>query len=220
MTDKEKSPVKVKTAVKAAPSVRRTRLKPGNAHYVNNKEFTKALDEYARKCKEKITEGESRPVMNKYLGECVIKMSNRLSLSPNFRGYAYREEMVQDAILGAVNYMHLFDGNRFNNGFAYVTQILFSHMIQTIKKEKKKYELNLKLIQKAEVEHMHNPEFASAAMESARAIADQKLGDIEEGKKNTSKKAIGFRLKSGYTKADREAYKGTPLSEAEPGDVK
>ena len=206
------------TAMATTTPQRRTRLKPGNEHYVNNKEFTKALDEYARDCKEKLASGKTRPVMNKYLGECVIKMASRLSLSPNFRGYAYREEMVQDAILGAVNYMHLFDGSRFNNGFAYVTQILFSHMIQTIKKEKKKYELNLKLIQKAELQHMNDPEFQSAAMEGARAIADQKLGEIEDSKKHVSKRATGFRLRSGYTKADREAYKGTPLSESEPKD--
>ena len=93
---------------------KRTRLKPTSEHYANNKEFTKALDAYARNCKEMIADGKERPIMGKYLGQCVIKMATRLSLSPNFRGYVYREEMIQDAILGAVNYMHLFDGNRFN----------------------------------------------------------------------------------------------------------
>ena len=197
---------------------KRTRPKPTSEHYVNNKEFTKALDIYARNCKEKIAKGDKKPTMNKYLGQCVIKMATRLSLSPNFRGYVYREEMIQDAILGAVNYMHLFNGDRFNNGFAYVTQILFSHMVQTIKKEKKKYELNLKLIQKAELTHMNDPEFTSQANTDAQAIADQKLGDIEEGRKNLPKRSTGFRLKTGWNKSERESYKGTPLSEAEPKD--
>lgn len=198
---------------------RRPRLKPNSEHYVNNKEFTTALDAYSRECKEMLAKGKERPIMGKYLGQCVIKMATRLSLSPNFRGYMYREEMIQDAILGAVNYMHLFDGNRFNNGFAYVTQILFSHMVQTIKKEKKKYELNLKLIQKAELTHMNDPEFTSQATLDAQAIADQKLGDIEEGRKNLNKRSTGFRLKTGYTKAAREEYKGTPLAEADPKDM-
>ena len=71
--------------------------------------------------------------------------------------------MVNNAILAAVKYSHKFDGDRFDNGFAYVTQILFSHMIITIKNEKKKYETNLRLIQEAEVSVLGNDEFIEMA---------------------------------------------------------
>ena len=110
-----------------------------SAHYVNNKEFTAELDKYSRKCRALMAKGKERPEMSRYLGECIIKMANRLSLRPNFVNYSYRDEMVQDAILAAIKYAYRFDGDRFNNGFAFVTQILFSHMVQRIKKEKKKY---------------------------------------------------------------------------------
>jgi len=189
---------------------KRTRQKPGDEHYVNNIEFTLALDEYSQACKKALAKGDERPVMSRYLGECVYKMANRLSLTPRFKGYMYRDEMVQNAILGAMKYMYRFDGTRFDNGFAYVTQILFSHMIQTIKNEKKKYELNLRLIQEAEVSVMGDQEFEGIADTHARAIADQKLEELQSQKVEKGKG--GFSLRTGYTKESRAAYKGgTPL---------
>lgn len=189
---------------------KRKRQKPGDTHYVNNKEFTIALDDYSRSCKEAEAADKPKPQMSNYIGDCIIKMANRLSSTPRFQGYSYRDEMVQQAILGAVKYVHKFDGDRFDNGFAYVTQILFSHMIQVIKKEKKNYETNLKLIQEAEVSVIGNDEFENVAAEHARAIADQKLNDINASKNEKGKG--GFQLRTGYTKAARAAYKGgTPL---------
>ena len=196
-------------------TVKRKRQKPGDEHYVNNREFTLALDDYSRACKKAEDEGKTKPQMNNYLGDCIMKMSYRLANSPRFSGYSYKDEMIHNGILAAVKYAHRFDGDRFDNGFAYVTQILFSHFIITIKNEKKKYETNLKLIQEAEVGVMGNSEFASLSDSHARSIADQKLQDIEENKMEKDKDGKtnkrGFHLRSGYTKEDRANYKGTPL---------
>ena len=63
-----------------------------SAHYVNNKEFTAELDKYSRKCRALMAKGKERPEMSRYLGECIIKMANRLSLRPNFVNYSYRDE--------------------------------------------------------------------------------------------------------------------------------
>tara|TARA_B100001057_G_scaffold450809_1_gene493221 strand:- start:1033 stop:1737 length:705 start_codon:yes stop_codon:yes gene_type:complete len=182
-----------------------------SAHYVNNKEFTAELDKYSRKCRALMEKGKERPVMSRYLGECIIKMANRLSLRPNFVNYSYRDEMVQDAILAAIKYAYRFDGDRFNNGFAFVTQILFSHMVQRIKKEKKKYMLDLKLIQQAEQTMFLHGEFSSQLDDTARAYADQKLGDMEEAKAKTpaEKSRSGFTLRSHTlrVKHEQEAIK-------------
>ena len=191
---------------------KRKRQKPGDVHYVNNKEFTQALHEYAQIAQKAIANGEERPVMSRYLGECVLRMANRLSTTPRFRGYSFRDEMVQNGILGAMKYMYRFDGTRFNNGFAYVTQILFSHFIVTIKNEKKKYELNLRLIQEAEATHINNSEFQNYADEHAKTIADQKLKDMQDSKMDKGKG--GFQLRTGYTKKERANYTGgTPMDD-------
>mgnify|MGYP006247891479 CR=1 FL=1 len=177
-----------------------------SAHYVNNKEFTAELDKYSRKCRDLMAKEKDRPVMSRYLGECIIKMANRLSLRPNFVNYSYRDEMVQDAILAAIKYAYRFDGDRFNNGFAFVTQILFSHMVQRIKKEKKKYMLDLKLIQQAEQTMFLHGEFSSQLDDTARAYADQKLGDLEESRAKTpdEKKKSGFTLRSHTLRVQHE----------------
>jgi len=186
---------------------KRTRQKKTDKHYVNNKEFTAALDEYSRKCRACIEAGEERPVMSRYLGECIIKMSEKLSLRPNFVGYPYRDEMVQDAIVAAVKYAYRFNGDRYNNGFAFVTQILFSHMVQRIKKEKKKYMLDLKLIQEADQQLFLNSEFENAAAEKARNIADQKIADMQEAtaeKDKTGHSKGGFQLRSHKLRVEGE----------------
>ena len=190
----------------------RKRQKPGDTHYVNNKEFTLALDEYSRACKAAEEVDDEKPQMSNYLGECIMKMAERLSLTPRFRGYPYRDEMIHNGILAAVKYSHKFNGDRFDNGFAYVTQILFSHFVITIKNEKKKYETNLRMIQQAEVGVMGSSEFEDLSSAHARSIADQKLTDIEDSKVSTSKTTKGFGLRTGYTKEARENYTGgTPL---------
>ena len=191
---------------------KRKRQKPGDKHYVNNKEFTQALHEYAVSCKEATARGEEKPQMSNYLGECVLKMARRLASTPRFAGYTYRDEMIQNGILGAMKYMYRFDGTRFNNGFAYVTQILFSHMIITIKNEKKKYETNLRLIQETQAHLVGNEEFTDLATDHAKSIADQKLKDMEDSKVEKGKG--GFELRTGYTKEARNAYTGgTPMDE-------
>ena len=188
------------------------RQKKGDAHYVNNKEFTAALHEYSQACRQAVLEDKPEPRMNNYIGECIMKMSNRLSLSPRFRGYTYREEMVGNAIIAAVKYAKNFDGLRFDNGFAYVTQILFSHMILTIRKEKKLYQTNMELISNAQLGAFGMEEMDGVMMEHAQAIADQKLAAIQEASLDTSHKAKGFSLRTGYTKEERKAYKGgTPF---------
>ena len=195
---------------KATP-IKRKRQKKGDVHYVNNKEFTLALDEYSRACRTAETEEQPKPQMSNYLGSCVMKMANRLATSPRFSGYSYRDEMIQNGILAAVKYAHKFNGDKFDNGFAYVTQILFSHFVITIKNEKKKYETNLRMIQEMEANHFENPEF-SGQDDHARTIADQKLGEIADQKIDKQKHHAGFALRTGYTKAARAAYKGgTPV---------
>lgn len=184
---------------------KRKRQKPGDEHYVNNREFTLALDKYARESQEAIKNGQEKPVMPRYIADCIIKMSFRLSLTPRFVGYHYRDEMVQNAILAAVKYAHRFDGNRFDNGFAYITQILFSHMIITIKNEKKRYKTNLELIQQAVATNVDNPEFAEYIEEHARDIADQKLSEMAKASDGVKG---GFVLRTGWTKESREAYAG------------
>ena len=190
---------------------KRKRQKKGDTHYVNNKEFTLALDTWSRECKLAIAEEREKPQMTNYIADCIMKMSFRLSLTPRFSGYTYRDEMVNNGVLAAVKYAWRFDGDRFDNGFAYITQILFSHFVLTIKKEKKLYETNLRYIQEIEAENFDNLDF-KVNEETAKAIADQKLQQMEERSESQEGVQKGFILRTGKNAAERAAYKGgTPV---------
>jgi len=198
---------------------KRKRQKPGDKNYVNNKEFTLALDEYARKQRKNLEAGNERLVMDDYVAECIMKMARRLVTTKRFAGYPFKDEMVQNGILAAIKYAHNFDGSRFDNGFAYVTQIIFSHMIITIKNEKKIYETNLKMIQQFAAEVGEDGAEANQRENLSKMIADQKLGDMEKARESDDGSPKGFTLRTGYTKESREAYTGgTALWDEEPED--
>jgi hypothetical protein len=192
---------------------KRKRQKPGDKNYVNNKEFTKALDDYSRACRSAVESGEEEPVMSRYVGECIMKMAERLATTNRFRNYPYRDEMIGNAIVAAVKYAKNFDGDRFNNGFAYVTQILFSHMVITIVKEKKKYKTNLEMIQQAQLSVFGNSEMTAEAQSHGQMIADQKLKEMQDSKQEKSQG--GFRLRTGSTAEQRASYVGTPMNRDE-----
>ena len=54
------------------------------AHYVNNKDFTAAVSEYAIAIKEAKESEGTPPQMSEYIGECIYKIATRLSTRPYF----------------------------------------------------------------------------------------------------------------------------------------
>jgi len=129
--------------------------KPKNVHYVNNKEFYQALVEYKAECKKAKEEGNSRPIVTKYLGDCFLKIATHLSYRPNFCNYQYRDDMISDAVENQLTYIHNFDPDYISpktggkmNPFAYFTQICYYAFIRRIGREKKQMEMKEKLLEK------------------------------------------------------------------------
>lgn len=111
--------------------------KKPNEHYVNNKEFTAAVAEHniASQLAEK--EGEKIPQISNYIGECIFKISSRLSTRPNFINYTYRDEMISDGIENCIQYIRNFDATKSDNAFSYFTSICYWAFVRRIKKEQK-----------------------------------------------------------------------------------
>ena len=120
-----------------------------NEHYVNNKEFTQAVAEFNEKLNSPNQKGKTPPQMSNYIGECIYKIATRLSTSPNFINYTYRDEMICDAIENCIQYIGNFNVEKSNNAFAYVTQICYYAFLRRIQKEKKqvfiKQQMNKKI---------------------------------------------------------------------------
>lgn len=113
-------------------------------HYVNNKDFYDAIVAYQAKLKE----NPSTRIPN-YIGECIMKICERLSMKPNFIGYPARDEMIADGIENCICAVHLFNPEKSTNPFAYFTQIAWNAFLRRIAKEKKEQYIKHKNMQNA-----------------------------------------------------------------------
>ncbi len=117
-------------------------------HYVNNKEFLEAICEYKRKVKVAAENGDPKPRITNYLGECFLKIATHLSYKPNFVNYMFREDMICDGIENCVQYIHNFNPEKSSNPFAYFTQIIHYAFLRRIQKEKKQLDIKSKIIER------------------------------------------------------------------------
>ena len=104
-------------------------MKKKSEHYVNNKEFLLALVDFKAECKVAEENGEPKPRINNYIGECFLKIATHLSYKPNFVNYMFREDMICDGIENCVQYIGNFDPSKSSNPFAYFTQIIYLSLI-------------------------------------------------------------------------------------------
>ena len=70
--------------------------KKNTHHYIDNKEFFKAMVEWKILVIEAENSGDDRPPITNYIGECFVNIAEHLSYKPNFINYEYREEMIGD----------------------------------------------------------------------------------------------------------------------------
>lgn len=106
-------------------------------HYINNPDFLKALVDYKAACIAAQEQGNPKPAIPNYIGECFIKIAEGLSHKPNFISYTYRDEMMADGIENCLMYFENFNPDKSSNPFAYFTQIIYYAFLRRIQKEKK-----------------------------------------------------------------------------------
>ena len=128
---------------------RQKRQTKASKHYVNNKEFTAAIVKHNEACKVAVEKGEDKPRVTEYIGECIYKIATRLSTKPNFINYSYRDEMICDGIENCLQYIENFNGEKSQNAFAYVTQIIYFAFLRRIHKEKKQAAIKQRSITQA-----------------------------------------------------------------------
>ena len=109
-------------------------------HYVNNKDFTKAVVQYQKECRKARRESRNQPPMTKYIGECITQICMRLTVGPkfNFISYTYLDEMQRDAIERCCYAILKFKANKTKVGaFGYMTTVAVNAMKKRIQDEKK-----------------------------------------------------------------------------------
>ena len=117
-------------------------------HYVNNKEFLNALEDYFIKVERAKLNDQPKPQIPRYIGECFLKIANHLSYKPNFVNYMFKDDMICDGIENCVRYVHNFNPEKSKNPFAYFTQIIYYAFLRRIQQEKKQLEIKNKILEK------------------------------------------------------------------------
>ena len=138
--------------------------KPTN--YVNNKQFLELLKEY----RIKKTENPSSRIPDS-IGKVIILIANKLASRYNFQNYTYKDEMISDGILKAIEAVDNFDENKSSNPFAFFTQIVFNAFIVRIKKEKAYKRMQNRLILESDLYTIESNE--------DMVCRDDILGDFE-----------------------------------------
>lgn len=82
-------------------------------HYVNNREFTEKLVEYIEAYKA-TPENEPKPRVSNYIGDCFMRIANKVAMRSNFWQYTYRDDMIGDAVENCLIYIHNFDVNTYS----------------------------------------------------------------------------------------------------------
>jgi hypothetical protein len=117
-------------------------------HYLDNKEFLRALIEYRKSVAIAKENGEPKPKVNNFLGECFLKIATHLSYRPNFINYMYKDDMICDGIENCLQYIDNFDPEKSSNPFAYFTQVIYFAFLRRIAKEKRQMDIKDKLIER------------------------------------------------------------------------
>lgn len=172
--------------------------KPTN--YIDNKKFYTEMVIYRRLCDEAKEAGEERPVVSRYIGECIMMIATRLATRPNFVGYSYKDEMISDGIENCLAYIHNFNPEKSTNPFAYFTQIIYYAFLRRIQKEKKQLYIKHKSFENSMIMNTlvdMAPEDQSH-YSAAFINVSEKLGELVE--KFESKNPVTPKAKKGVEK--------------------
>lgn len=124
-------------------------------HYVTNKDLSDALIAYTNQYREAKKNGEPRPRIPEFLGECFLKIATHYSYRPNFVNYPYMNDLISDAVENCCRYCHNYNPDyvsprtgRKINAFNYITQIVYYAFIRRIKQEKMEMEKASKILER------------------------------------------------------------------------
>ncbi len=120
--------------------------------YVSKEKLHKELLEFRKKYDEALKNKTETPRYNDYIGKCIFDITERYATKAKFSSYTYIDEMKSDAIEDCVKYLHNFDPYKYNNPFAYITQIVHNAFIRRIMKEQRNQYIKMVCKQKYQLE--------------------------------------------------------------------
>jgi DNA-directed RNA polymerase specialized sigma subunit len=120
-----------------------------STHYLNNRDFLKAIREHREKVQAAKESGQVPPRIPEYIGECIYKIANHVAFRPNFINYPFRDDMVGDGIENAIKAVNNFNPDMSSNPFGYFTRIIWRAFIRKIQKEKHELKIKSKMLEQS-----------------------------------------------------------------------
>lgn len=168
-------------------------------NYINNPDFLIAMIEYKKMVNDALENDATRPRVTTYIGECFMKIANRLSHKPNFVNYSFREEMIGDGIENCLQYIDNFNPEKSSNPFAYFTQIIYFAFLRRIDKEKKNLYIKYKVADQMNIfnetsdrqDHDSSVDFNDGIKHNSwsQEYIDNFIFNFEESKRKKKKKS-------------------------------
>ena len=179
-------------------------------HYIDNDKFASHMYDYKEKCievEEKWLKEHNKlredlpdrfkfphliyPRVPEYIGECFFLISNKLSNSPSFYSYTFKDEMIADAYEDCLLRIKSFNHKKYDNPFAYFTQICYYAFLRRIKKEDKQRTVKSEMINNSvaydyfdNVQHNHDDrEYANQYLKFLQENTDHVETDAEKDQK-------------------------------------
>ena len=115
-------------------------------HYVSNKDLYQAMLKYHTSVQEARAAGREKPRVPEYVGRCIMLIGQRLATKPNFRKYSYTEEMQGDGNLACIRYIDNFNPHKYQNPFAYFSQIMVHAFVGRLNAEQKQQYVKARLM--------------------------------------------------------------------------
>lgn len=122
--------------------------------YVNNAALYNEYVMWYKAIELAILDGKEEPQIPPFIVDAMIKITTKLSYSPNFINYSFREDMIGDAQYDCIRFAKKFKANYINkagipmegNAFSYLTTIAFCAFLRRIDMEKKQSYVKAKII--------------------------------------------------------------------------
>jgi hypothetical protein len=92
----KKDKLKIKTDKTAKTIEKKLEKQLNNDHYVDNKEFLAEMIKWKKEIREAEDTDDERPPISNYIGECFLKIAERLCSKSNFANYPYKDEPIYD----------------------------------------------------------------------------------------------------------------------------
>lgn len=155
-------------------------------NYVDNERLSNELIQWVDQYHKNEAEGLPKPVIPRFIGECILKIATNLARHPNFNRYTWLEEMVGDAVENTIRYLHNFNSNAETrtgkpNAFSWMTLSMERVFYDRIESENRQIYYRNRMGSDAIGDMAAEGEFEGAGSDAAQAgVAQQMFKDMTE----------------------------------------